>query len=93
MKTPNRTADIIKPFGEYRTPGPNKNVIALLKKTLEEAERGEIVAIAMAAISDGGFVCIRVDKGSRGMSEMIGAVSVMKHDLLEDWTFRTDDAI
>jgi len=93
MKKTNKPAEIIKPFGDYRTPGPNQNVISVLRKLLEEAERGEIVAVAVASICAGGFVGVRFDVGSRGMSEMVGAVTVLQHDLLEDWKFRDNDAI
>lgn len=92
MKNKNKPAEIIKPFGDYKTPGPNEKVIDLLRKTLEEAERGEIVAVAVASICAGGFIGVRVDVGSRGMSEMVGAVTVLQHDLLADWKFRDNDA-
>jgi len=93
MKKMNRPAEIIKPFGDYKTPGPNQNVISLLQKLLEEAERGEIVAVAVATICEGGFVGVRFDVGSRGTSELVGAVAVLQRDLLEDWKFRDNDAI
>jgi len=93
MKNTIKQAEIIKPFGDYKTPGPNENVIAILRKTLEEAERGEIVAVAIASICSGGFVGVRFEVGSRGTSEIVGAVTVLQHDILSDWKFRDNDAI
>lgn len=92
MKKQNKLAEIIKPFGDYKTPGPNENVIKILRETLEEAEHGEIVAVAIAAINSGGFISVRCQKGSRGMAEIIGAVAVLQHDILESWETIIDDA-
>lgn len=77
--------EILKPFGEYRTPGPSISCIELLRETLELAERGEIVAIAIAALTPSGFTRTRADRGSRGMGEIIGAVAVMQDDLIRMW--------
>ncbi len=92
MKNQNKPAEIIKPFGDYKTPGPNEKVIDVLRKALDDAERGEIVAVAIASICAVGFVGVRYEVGSRGTSEMVGAVTVMQHDLLADWKFRDNDA-
>ena len=93
MEKPNKTADIIKPFGEYKTPGPNGRVIEELTKILEQAQRGEIVSFAIAIIRESGWVGSRFVVGSRGMSEIVGAVTILQHDLVEDWKFRDNDAI
>ncbi|HTS05453.1 MAG TPA: hypothetical protein VMP68_07710 [Candidatus Eisenbacteria bacterium] len=92
MKNIKNNAEIIKPFGDYKTPGPNENVIAILRQTLEEAERGEIVAVAISMINAAAFVGSRFDTGSRGMSELVGAVTILQHDLLADWKFHENDA-
>lgn len=92
MTKHNEPAKIIKPFGDYKTPGPNEKVIEALRKSLEEAERGEILAVAIASICACGFVGVRCDIGSRGMSELVGAVTIMQHDLLENWEFKDNDA-
>lgn len=91
MKQPVKTAEIIKPFGDYQTPGPNKRVIATLRDILDGAERGEILAVAVAMIKAGGIVHIRGESGNRGMAELVGAVSVLQHDMLQDWKNHTDD--
>jgi hypothetical protein len=77
--------EILRPFGEYLTPGPSTPCIALLRDALEMAERGEVVGVAIAMISPVGFVRTRGEKGSRGMAEMVGAVAVMQDDLIRRW--------
>ena len=49
------------------------------------AERGEIVAVAIAGIGPNGFTRTRAIRGSRGMGEIIGAVAVMQYDLIKMW--------
>ena len=92
MKNIKNNAEIIKPFGDYKTPGPNENVIEILQKTLKEAERGEIVAVAITMINAAGFVGVRFDTGNCGMSELVGGVTVLQHDLIADWKIRENDA-
>lgn len=77
--------EILKPFGEYHTPGPNASCIELLREVLGMAERGEVVAVAIASINPAGFTRTRADKGSRGMGEIVGAVAVMQDDLIRMW--------
>lgn len=93
MTTHTKTAEIIKPFGDYRTPGPNDKVIEILKKCLEEAERGEIVAVAITSINAGGWINCNWECGSRGRSEIVGAVTMMQHDIMADWKFQDNDAV
>jgi hypothetical protein len=76
---------ILKPFGDYKTPGPSADVISLLEEMLEKAKHGEILAIAIAAVRPDGYVQTRAHKGNRGMSEIVGAVAVMQYYLMRSW--------
>jgi hypothetical protein len=80
-----KTAEILKPFGDYFTLGPNKRVIALLEEALEEAKKGEIVGVAMAKILPNGEVATAADEGNRGFAEICGSVAVLQHDLIVKW--------
>lgn len=87
-----KTAEIVKPFGEYKTPGANAYVIKALRETLEQAERGEIFGVAIASINARGYVHIKCEKGSCGMAEIVGAVAILQHDMMINWESIADDA-
>lgn len=80
-----KTAEILKPFGDYYTEGPNKRVIAILQEALDEAKKGEIVGIAVAKILPNGEIGSDADCGNRCFAELCGSVAVLQHDLIEKW--------
>jgi hypothetical protein len=82
-------AQILKPFGDYKTPGPNDSVIEMLREALAHAESGECVGVAIAMLAPSGFVKTRAVQGSRGMAELLGAVALMQDDLIRRW--KADD--
>lgn len=78
-------AEILKPFGDYKTPGPSADVIELLAETLEMAVRGDVTGIAIAMIRPDTFVKTRAIAGNHGMATLLGAVTVMQDDIIRMW--------
>ena len=79
------SAEILKPFGDYRTPGVDAEVVDLLRKTLAAAEKGEIIGVAIACIRANGFTLTRANRGSAGTGELIGAVALLQAEMIENW--------
>jgi hypothetical protein len=80
-----KTAEILKPFGDYFTPGPSRDVIEALEECLASAKRGEIVAIAIATLNCQGSTATFTERGNRGFAELLGAVSMMEDDIKKKW--------
>ena len=79
------TAEILKPFGDYKTPGVSEGIVDMLEELLVLVKAGEVQAAGVVLINQNGFVRTRAHKGNRGMAEMVGAVAVMQHDLIRLW--------
>lgn len=78
-------AKILKPWGDYFTPGASSGVIRILEEALKKATSGEIVAVGIVMINPGGFTMTRAVKGSRGFGEILGGVAVLQDDLIRLW--------
>lgn len=85
-----KTAEILTPFGDYKTPLPSQKVIQILERALHQAQRGDVVGVALAVVDGRGFVSTRAERGTRGMAEMVGAVAVMQDDLIRLWKNEND---
>lgn len=79
------TAEILKPFGDYKTPGIDPSVVELLRKALAMAERGEITGVAIAAIAGNGFSPTRANRGTASIGELIGTVAVLQAEMIGNW--------
>lgn len=82
------SAEILKPFGEYLTPGVDADVVTMLREILAKAEHGELVAVAIAGVMQNGCVLTRANIGSRGTGELLGAVCVLQTEICEEWRAR-----
>jgi len=78
-------AEILKPFGSYRTPGIDENVVETLENLLERAVSGEITGVAVAYMTGGNHACSEVAFGSAGYAAMLGATVAMQATMLEAW--------
>lgn len=79
------TAEIIKPFGEYRTPGVSKDIIDLIERVLARAEAGEVAGVAITFITPNGHTCSEVAFGSAGYAAMAGATVALQSTILQQW--------
>jgi len=79
------SAEIIKPFGNYNTPDVPESVISNLEKLLERAMRGEIKGFAIGYIDGADNVKVTLEQGSAGFARIVGAASIMQHDLCVAW--------
>lgn len=79
------TAEILKPFGDYKVPGPNAEIVLLLEELLEMAKKGEIIGIAVATITKAHKVGNINLVGSASYAELLGAADILKDDIKEAW--------
>jgi hypothetical protein len=56
-------------------------VVALLESYLEQARRGEIIAIAIAGVSPE-FATVTGSSGAEAFAPLVGAVAVLQHRML-----------
>lgn len=79
------TAEILKPFGAYRTRGRNESVIENLKEILARAELGEITGFALVVLNDNGDVDTLTVAGNHGFPMLAGSVACLQDDLMRKW--------
>ena len=65
-----------------RTIELNESVIKMLRDFLEQAERGEIVAAVIAAVTPSG-ASITEASGSDHLQTLLGAMSILQHRMIE----------
>jgi hypothetical protein len=80
-----QTAEILKPFGEFECPGKQESVIDLLKTALEQAERGELIGVALAKVNAAQEISSNYAVGSAGYARMLGSITIMQHSFCADW--------
>lgn len=85
-----KTAEIIKPFGNYMTPGRNQDVVDILRTALLEAEKGEITGIALVLISPNHYTLTRMCTGNHGWSVLIGGIAMAQDDCIRKWRAASD---
>ena len=80
-----RSAEILKPFGDYKTPGVQEEVVEVLKNALEQAERGEVSALGLVLLAPNKFCRTRSVQGSCGYGELVGGISILHYDAIRAW--------
>jgi hypothetical protein len=77
-------AEILTLHGDVKVTaeGTPQGVIDMLRQTLEEAERGEISAVAMAVITPGGTSVTRCRWKIGQGTTMLGAVVLLQADIV-----------
>lgn len=75
--------NVIKAFGDYRAHDAQQSVIDKLRECLAEAERGEIIAIAIAGLRPNDHCVTGWDAGSASNFALLGVISVLKDHILE----------
>ena len=83
---PKSTAEILKPFGEYRTPGIQEEVVVLLRRLLNDAENGDIIGCAVATVNRHEECRTYYQPGAGGWARLIGNVAALQHTMLKDWS-------
>lgn len=73
--------EVLRPFGDYGTPGPCEAVVSKLEELLEEAQRGELIGLAWAVVRPGGKVGYGHHPGS-GSSLLLVAATSLSHEFL-----------
>lgn len=64
---------------------PVQSVIDVLEKALEQAKRGEIIAVGIAEITAAGKAGTFARGGSGTRFSLLGAVACLSHDIIKDW--------
>lgn len=60
---------------------PNKELVNVLKELLEEAEKGEIQAIAFATLNEGNGFVVGWEQGNCPILSLLGASDMLKSDI------------
>ncbi len=79
------SAEIIKPFGDYKTEGPQEGVVQTLKSLLARAEKGEITSLACSFQLANGFLSYAYAAGSGGYTALVASVAMLGYTIQRDW--------
>jgi hypothetical protein len=79
------TAEILKPFGHFETPGVDPQLVEMMEEILERARKGEITAVGVALINGANEIENYSHVGTAGWGRLLGAVTLMQHDICVDW--------
>jgi hypothetical protein len=79
------SAEILKPFGDYKTPDANDAVIKALEDLVAKAKAGEIQSFACAYVMSNDWTAYRNENGTSGLARLLGAVTVMQHAICNSW--------
>lgn len=85
MSEDKKTAEILTPFGEFKTPGINQNTIETLELVLARAKAGEVTAVAIAFITPGNHAACEIAFGAVGYAMMLGASVAMTDTIMRKW--------
>lgn len=80
-----RSAEILKPFGEYKTPGVQEDVVSILKDALKQAQRGEVAALGLVLLAPNKLCRTRSVQGACGYGELVGGISILHYDAVKAW--------
>jgi hypothetical protein len=78
-------AEILKPFGEFKTPGRQEEVAKMLRRLADEADRGEIIGAAVATINRNEDAGTFYQPGSAGWARLIGSLALLQHIMMKNW--------
>lgn len=79
------SAEILKPFGDYSTPGVDPDLVRLAEQLLAEAKAGEIIGFAVAIVRPNHMIGSLTRRGSCSTAEIAGAVAGLQYDILKNW--------
>jgi hypothetical protein len=83
MNPPEKSAEILTPFGKYRTPQASKEIIDLMEEMLERAKRGEVTALALVALAPNDHSITAWRQGQHSMFTVVGLIDILKDDVLD----------
>jgi hypothetical protein len=78
-----RQDNLATPFGAYRTPEAQAEVIEIIEEVLAQAKRGEITSVAIAGLRPNDKATSTWRAGGNSGWALVGAVAKLEADLLE----------
>jgi hypothetical protein len=85
MSEQEKTAEILKPFGAFKTPGPSKEVIELLQIWLDKAKIGEITSVALTGCTPHHKTIAQFEAGNDGLALLIASIVLLQDDILSQY--------